>query len=521
MRRVVLLFNTIKFLKVRQLWGQLINRSRRKCHLRDQNRRFSLTKVDFSREPNVTGKFCFPLTFCFLNRTKCFEKEVDWDFLSFGKLWNYNLEYFDYLMENDISLDEKKMLIRDFYSFSIKKERELEPYPISLRTINIIRFSVQNNLFTEQYLNFVYQELKYLNGHCEYHLLGNHLLENAFALLLGGVFFDEKTWKLKAIDILKKELDEQILNDGAHFELSPMYHKIIFYRILELIDWYRNYKDNDESFLNYCLKKAELMRSWLENIQFHCGDIPLFNDSAKNIAYDSQFLLEYADSLKITSSKVSLGESGYRTFKNYNYEIKVDFAQLGSSYQPGHAHADTLSFILYYKGIPLFVEQGTSTYEIGVRRELERSTGAHNTVIVAGKNQSEVWGGFRVGNRAKTTILKDDLEIIEAQHDGYESLGIVHKRAYYFGNETLSIEDVLVGRTLSAQAVFHIHPRFSCIIAGNTVEIDGRVLCVFENCDGIHIESFDYAESYNKYQKAQRIVVTFTSSLRTVINFLN
>ena len=50
--------------------------------------------------------------------------------------------------------------------------------------------------------------------------MGNHLLENAMALVFTSVFFrDKKQWN-KASKLLIRELDEQILSDGGHYELS-------------------------------------------------------------------------------------------------------------------------------------------------------------------------------------------------------------------------------------------------------------------------------------------------------------
>src|SRR5690606_30098391 len=123
------------------------------------------------------------------------------------------------------------------------------------------------------------------------------LLENAFALMMGGGFFSNKDWIRQGQDILKKELEEQILSDGAHFELSPMYHQIIFFRLLELIDWYSDVSVKDGDFEGYLKSKAVLMLSWLKNISFKNGDIPHFNDSAEGIAYSTNWLIDYADRL--------------------------------------------------------------------------------------------------------------------------------------------------------------------------------------------------------------------------------
>src|SRR5690625_199812 len=101
------------------------------------------------------------------------------------------------------------------------------------------------------------------------------------------------------------------------------------------------------------------MRAWLQNISFKNGDIPHFNDSTNGIAYSTPWLTKYADELHISASNLALKESGYRCVNTEIYELRIDMAQLGAPYQPGHAHADALSFILYFTGKPLFVEQST------------------------------------------------------------------------------------------------------------------------------------------------------------------
>ena len=66
-------------------------------------------------------------------------------------------------------------------------------------------------------------------------MLGNHLLENAFSLLFGAYYFQDEKLYNKSKDLLISELNEQVLKDGAHFELSPMYHQIILLRLLDSI----------------------------------------------------------------------------------------------------------------------------------------------------------------------------------------------------------------------------------------------------------------------------------------------
>jgi hypothetical protein len=71
---------------------------------------------------------------------------------------------------------------------------------------------------------------------------------------------------------------------------------------------------------------------------------------------------------------------------------------------PAHAHADALSFQLWWKGRPVLVDPGTFTYEPGADRDWFRSTSAHSTVCVDGRNQFRLWGAFRSGRLPKVSL---------------------------------------------------------------------------------------------------------------------
>ncbi len=138
--------------------------------------------------------------FNFLNIEVIFSKSIDWDFKKNGKLWNYNLQYVDFLKQNDLSEEIKFKIIRDLYGSLWIGKLRLEPYPASLRIMNVIRFLSKGHSNSDMTLTieFLKAEVNYLSQNLEYHLLGNHLLENGFALLMGGYFFNEEKWIKKA-----------------------------------------------------------------------------------------------------------------------------------------------------------------------------------------------------------------------------------------------------------------------------------------------------------------------------------
>ncbi len=517
-KKIRLYFDTVKYLKCSQVFWQVFYRVKPHSSIIERNDNLVVEFISFQFVPTQRVKFMGNNTFCFLNLKYQFDS-IDWNFLNFGKLWNYNLEYFDYLFQNDVSDEDKFRLLYSFYEYCKTNNKPLEPYPVSLRVINAAKYVSLIKNKDNKILNYVHQELFFLDRNIEFQILGNHLLENAFALCLGGAFFKNASWHDKAIKILKKELNEQTLEDGAHFELSPMYHNIILFRVLELIDWYSKYNSQKQEFLSFCREIASRMCAWAKNIQFSNGDFPLFNDAAKGISFDTWSLIEYANKLGIEPKNINLGQSGYRSFANQNYEIKIDLAQIGASYQPGHVHADALSFVLYSHGKPLFVEQGTSTYQIGERRNLERSTEAHNTVTVNNRNQSDVWGGFRVGNRAKTTIHHDETTKYIASHNGYKTWGTIHTRTFIFEEFCVQIYDSLNNKD-DAKGYIHLHPDRNLVkVADNEYIIDDFITLVFESATVITVEDYEYAESYNEYQPAKRLVISFEKEMSTKIFF--
>lgn len=237
-----------------------------------------------------------------------------------------------------------------------------------------------------------------------------------------------------------------ILPDGAHYELSPMYHTILSDRLLDCINALKHNPrfEGQEFVLSFLIEKAQLMVGWLDAITYKDGTIPLLNDAAYNIAPAPQKLFVYARLLGISWTVRTLKESGYRKFISNTFEMILDVGNIGPDYIPGHAHADTFNYELRIDGKPFIIDSGISTYEKNVRRQYERETQAHNTVRVAGQSSSNVWGGFRVAQRAKITYLKEERNSITARHNGFRQLGVEHQRQFNMKNREITIEDQLI-----------------------------------------------------------------------------
>ena len=86
-----------------------------------------------------------------------------------------------------------------------------------------------------------------------------------FHYYLGLIIFKMKSLYNKSKNLLISELNEQVLKDGAHFELSPMYHQIILSRLLDCIQLIKlNSEWKKDNLLLFLEAKASLMISWLQ-----------------------------------------------------------------------------------------------------------------------------------------------------------------------------------------------------------------------------------------------------------------
>jgi uncharacterized heparinase superfamily protein len=477
-RKILRLYHTVKYLKAKQIFWRVYNFFPRIISEVDRYPKFIDSKSNniFISKYRITDNF---EKFTFLNETYSLN-EVGWDNKSISKLWRYNLHYFDYLIEVDRAnnqINNQLILIENWIKNNpFGKGTAWEPYPTSLRIINWIKWHWQSGgRLSENAKVSLWNQVRWLENRLEYHLLGNHLFINAKALLFASAFFDleiNSNFYRKSISILKEELDEQFLDDGAHFELSPMYHSLAMEDLLDLINISNKLPNNFPT--QEIQEKFYKGMYWLQTMTYKNDELSHFNDCANGIAPLYSNLVIYADKLGITTKKINNDffsfhkNSGFVVVKNDKWHLIADFGKIGPDYLPGHAHADTLSFELAFNGERIVVNSGTSLYGKSAERLLERGTGAHSTIQIDMHNSSDIWSGFRVARRAVPfNILvnsKDesyDKISFQASHNGYSRLKSkpIHTRKFNLFKNTLSVCDIISGNRNTIVSRFYLHPK--------------------------------------------------------------
>jgi uncharacterized heparinase superfamily protein len=455
----------------------------------------------------------------------------DWQNPGKSHLWLYNLHYFDDLNAHGASsrLDIHRQWLAQWLQDNPTGEGVgWEPYPSSLRIVNWVKWLLAGNEPLPDMLASLFQQAHLLSQQLEYHLQGNHLLANAKALVFAGSIFEGEAaagWLSQGLAILDEQHREQLLADGGHFELSPMYHSIILVDVLDVIQLGQVYRGEEIGRMHSALReRAASMASWLEGLLHPDGDIPFFNDAAFGIAPRPAAILDYAHRLGVSrpiadGASHHFDESGYIALRQHRQVALLDVAAIGPDYIPGHAHADTLSFEWSLFGQRVLVNSGTSEYGVGAERQRQRGTAAHNTVVVNGEDSSEVWSGFRVARRARPINVQmsvsGDSSIARASHTGYRRLRpkVTHTREWRVMPGSLRVTDTLKGHYKQAVAYFYVHPQVAVSASDDGISLllpNGQQCeMAIPNGEAVIADSTWHPE-FGLSQANRRIAVTFS-----------
>lgn len=408
-------------------------------------------------------------SFRFLNRRLICDGTLRWAPEASSHLWRYNLHYFQYLwgLEPRVALG----LIEDWITENISLPSVgWEPYPLSLRIREWIEWLLSNRSIgpsaAERILASVAQQVQALLRQVEYHIMGNHLLENAITLCWAGLSLqgpDSKEWLSSGGAILKSELERQVLADGVHDERSPMYQALLAEALLRLAEVARQSAGvpGSEGVRAVAAEAGAKMLDSLRFLQHPDGEYALVNDAAFGIAPTrAQLVARFGAPCAAVAQRP--GASGYLLARVDRHYLLFDAGPLGPNHQPGHGHADTLSFELSLHGRRVITDTGTYTYDPSPVRQFDRGTVSHNTVAVDGRDQSELWASFRCGRRTVTeTAAYGSGGIAAPVLDGAYSgpRGIRHRRTLSLSKDCLTIHDQLQAKgSHEASSRLHFAP---------------------------------------------------------------
>ena len=449
---------------------------------------------------------------CFtaIGRTLELGSPPDWEAAA-PLLWLFNLHYFGWLAP--LPADERRRLMLDWierYAPHTRRPGWMN-YPLALRLRNWATLLFDGAAWPEAERARLFASLE-AQAEClldtlEYHLRGNHLLEGAITLQFLAACFDGPAvsrWRRRSERILRTELFEQFLVDGGHVERSPMYHARLAHGLLDLVNVL---PESDETRVRIEKRLPDVLR-FLAALRHPDGELALFNDAALGIAPEPGAILDYAQRLGFETPAFGSGSfpvTGYHVWRGRDAALLVDAGPLGPDYLPAHGHGDIFSYELSLDGRRVVVDGGTSSYEPGAERDWARSTRAHNTVEVAGADQAEFFGAFRVGRRGRprdvvARVSADGLELT-GWHDGYRRLAgsPIHRRelALVAPSALFVWDAVESARPQAGVSRLRFRPGTMLRLEGAdaaAIDVDGVALALRSFGASLAVESGHYAE---------------------------
>ena len=401
-----------------------------------------------------------------------------------------------------------------------------------------------------RWLESIYQHMRFASDNYSlYSSADNHLIGEA-----AGIFVASHTWdrwsqsrrlRREAKAILERETLLQFSRDGVNREQAMCYHK---FSLQFLIASGLCGRANGDDFSAEFWRRVESSMTFMASMMDCRGQVPSVGDSDDGEVW----CLGHGDEFNSYASMVAVGAAIFQRgdlqakvesactfsdpqvpwlvglvppsgdgmtgqalpsrFEEGGYVIlgealhapsefraMVDCGALGSNRIAGHGHADALSVLVSWGGVPLLVDPGTYCYNAAPEyRRFFRGTYAHNTLVVDGQDQSEYGASF-LWLRDVDCLITSEPESagqnVHASHDGYRRLPdpvMHHRRVTLRADDgTLLIEDWLdCAQPHDVELLWHAAKGAtlaSSDAATWRLEVDGR--CIELTVDGPDLQA--------------------------------
>ena len=352
----------------------------------------------------------------------------------------------------------------------------------------------------DRWLESIYQHMRFASDNYSfYSSADNHLIGEAAGVYVASQVWDRwaqsRCMRREAKAILERETLLQFGRDGVNLEQASCYHK---FSLQFLIASGLCGRANGDDFSAGFWSRIEAAMSFSASMMDCRGDVPSIGDSDDGEVWhlgsgtefnsyrsmvaigaalfqrgDLQAKVEStstvadpqvpwlrglvpppADASAMQALPSRFDAGGYVILGNAlhtpdEFRVTVDCGPLGYNRIAGHGHADALSVLVSWGGVPLLVDPGTYCYNAAPEfRHFFRGTHAHNTMVIDGCDQSEYGASFLWLREVQCSFTNEPgaaPKSVHASHDGYRRLtdAVVHHRRVTLGegDGPLVIED--------------------------------------------------------------------------------
>jgi len=430
-------------------------------------------------------------------------------------LWELNRLGHFLTLADAYSLTDDERYAEEFFA-QLKSWIEQNPYgrgpnwtcamEVALRAINLLaafeEFRYSPNLDVTSFrslLKLLQQHGNYIQRNLEFSHIAtsNHYLSDVIGLVWIGLLLPElrgaEHWFEFGRTEMLREMDKQVLPDGADFEASTGYHRFVTELFLYTFWLCRT---NDIKIEEKYWSKLKQMLLYMRGYSRPERLAPLIGDTdsgqvlpfVRHRADEHAYLLELgaeifkdpllADTWLVASQ--AFPHAGTYIMRDRDLFLCFSASGSGINGRGSHGHNDALSIEVSAGGRPFIVDPGTYVYSADLeKRHAFRSTAYHSTVQIDNLEQNtiDVQMPFVIGNEARPRVLEwktsADFDKVVAEHYGYP---VVHRRSITFHRRERFwlIDDEFFGDGEHVyEARFHFAPGLYLKVEGATVNASG------------------------------------------------
>jgi hypothetical protein len=494
-----------------------------------------------------------------------FTNEIDWSFNPFGdEEWTFMLARHDFTiklaqvgecLKDNKYLNKSKQLMFDF----IKREPfSKELTTTSWRSIDsairiknwlgsyeiLNQHSLLNKDEKEEFFKSVAEYAKYLSEiDTPFTRQSNWGVIGDSGFFCAASFIDDKHLIDLSLNRLMDQVDKQILDDGFHWEQSPMYHVEVLLSLFDVIETAFKYKiEVDEIIVNAALKmtyaiinsqkpnRHQLLQSDSDDtdvrdiltraaLLFNNGIFKSFAHKTIYYPYTNKQIKAYEE-IEICNypiKSIALEESGNYYFRSGWSEddsfLHFFCGDLGS----GHGHSNLLHFDFSYGKEDVLVDSGRYTYTNCIERYNLKSTKYHNSIIMDDCDYSPVkdsWTYLSKPSFIKGQFIeKGNYKFVNGFNSSYININgsLIERKIIQLNKELVIIFDNIICKDKhKINRYFHFDNQGVLEKENNFVNYnkkDFKVSMYFEDNSSIEIEETLYSKHYNELDSKQSLNV--------------
>lgn len=312
------------------------------------------------------------------------------------------------------------------------------------------------------------RQLRHLIHTAPVYLTGVAGLNVVKGLIYGGLALldGEKAMGL-ALDLLKRQLEEEVLSDGGHISRSPQRQAEFVRALIDIRAAFHAAQLEIPHEVSLALAR---MIPALKMFRYGDGKLGVFNGGGEGAALTIDAILTMAE----TRGRVlkRLPQTGYERLTAGRSLLLVDTGGPPPRGYDDEAHAGLLAFEFSVGRERLIVNCGAGPAGEAEWRRAMGATAAHSTVTLDDTNACELLPEGGIGNRPREIVSQryeqDETQFIEMSHDGYGArrrvivqrlLGLAAEGDQLFGREVIAGPP---GKDFTIR--WHLHPAVTALL---------------------------------------------------------